>query len=527
MMSYRFARRSFLSAIGGAVGLEILLRNMEAGAQGMGPPPRFLMMHWPVGTIKQQFIPTGTGTSYTTSKGGQGAGYIISGFDTPDLRPHTIVMHGFNMNGITGRGGGHEDGTPFCTTGSNSPGTRSNGGETDDGCAGGPSWDQIFLKNVPALSRKNADGTIIGRGYYNSICDSRIDSYETSTRCLSYGYTKVSITSAVPGGSIMENQPLRPQLSPLTAYNDLFSGFTPGGMMTDANALRLLKHKKSVLDHSLRELNRLNTLAPASERVKIESHAAVIRQIEAQLTEQINNPPTTGGGMLPPMPAASLTGKSADRLSDYGNPVSQTDDSGNHEQVGNAHASILRAAFACDLIRVATFQWSPGTNHVSFKGLDPNSANTIYMHHPLSHRNGSKAFYDGPRPSADAYIWDAMVNANKWYFDKTAAIINTFRTQVDPLDPMGGSLLDRTVIPMVTEVADASHSRSGHGALIFGGRALGMQGGQYRSVSGIHNQLWVTVAQAFLGAGAVSALSSETYQKNGSNPISGLWVAPA
>jgi hypothetical protein len=227
------------------------------------------------------------------------------------------------------------------------------------------------------------------------------------------------------------------------------------------------------------------------------------------------------------MPAQSLTGKSADRLSDYGNPVSQTDDSSIHEQVGNAHAGILRAAFACDLIRVATFQWSPGTNHVSFKGLDPNSPNTIYMHHPLSHRNGSKAFYDGARPSADAYIWDAMVNANKWYFDKTAAIINTFRTQVDPLDPMGGSLLDRTVIPMVTEVADASHSRSGHGALIFGGRALGMQGGQYRSVSGTHNQLWVTVAQAYLGAGAVSALSSESYSKSGANPLSGLWVAPA
>jgi hypothetical protein len=430
------------------------------------------------------------------------------------------------MNGISGRGGGHEDGTPFCTTGSNSPGTRSNGGEADDGCAGGPSWDQIFLKNVPALSRKDAAGTIIGRGFYNSICDARIDSYETSTRCLSYGYTKVSITSANPGGSIMENQPLRPQLSPLTAYNDLFSGFMPGNPMTDMDALRRLKHKKSVLDHSLRELARLNTLAPASERVKIESHAAVIRQIEAQLTEQITNPPTTTGGMLPPMPAASLTGKSADRLNDYTTPTSSTDDAPNHEQVIIAHAAIVRAAFACDLVRVATFQFSPGTNHVSFKGLDPNSPNTIYMHHPLSHKNGSKSFYDGPRPSADAYIWDAMVTANKWYFDRTAAIINTFRTQVDPLDPAGGSLLDRTVIPMVTEVADASHSRSGHGALIFGGRALGMQGGQYKSVSGIHNQLWVTVAQAYLGAGAVSALSAETYQKNGANPISGLWVAP-
>jgi hypothetical protein len=120
-----------------------------------------------------------------------------------------------------------------------------------------------------------------------------------------------------------------------------------------------------------------------------------------------------------------------------------------------------------------------------------------------------------------------MVNANRWYFQKTADILNEFRTQIDPLDPMGGSLLDRTVIPMVTEVAEANHSRDGHGALIFGGKKLGMQGGQYKSVSGNHNQLWLTVAQCFLGANAVSALATETYIKSGASPISGLWVAPA
>ena len=54
-----------------------------------------------------------------------------------------------------------------------------------------------------------------------------------------------------------------------------------------------------------------------------------------------------------------------------------------------------------------------------------------------------------------------------------------------------------------------------------------MQGGQYRSVSGIHNQLWVTVAQAFLGADAVSKLASEVYVKTGASPIPGLWAAPA
>src|ERR1051325_3540571 len=103
MQSYRFRRRSFLAAVGGAFGFELLLRNMEAAAQGMGPPPRFMMMHWPVGTMRDQFIPTGTGTSYSTSKTGQGPGYIISPFDTPELRPLTSIMHGFNMTGINGR----------------------------------------------------------------------------------------------------------------------------------------------------------------------------------------------------------------------------------------------------------------------------------------------------------------------------------------------------------------------------------------------------------------------------------------
>jgi hypothetical protein len=528
MKSYRFARRSFLASLGGAVGFEILLGNLEAAAQGAGPPPRFLMMHWPVGTLRNQFIPTGTGMDYTTSKNGQGPGYIISPLDTPELRPHTIIMHGFSMNGIMGQGGGHEDGTPFMSTGASSPGTRSNPGEPDDGCAGGPSWDQIFLKHVPELSKKNAEGVIIGKGYYNSICDARIDSYETSTRCLSYAYEKQSIGSARPGGQISEAKPLKPTLSPITAYNDLFSGFQPGPPMGDAQALKTLKLRKSVLDNSLRELARLQTLAPASERDKIEGHAAAIRKIEAQLSDQIAMGGTTTGECVAPMPPdAALIGKTGDAHGgDYGNPQTNTEDGPLHEQIGKAHAAILRAAFACDLIRVATFQWSPGTNHVSFKGLDPNSPNTIWMHHPLSHKMADTEFYNGARPSNNAYIWDAMVNANRWYFEKTAALINEFRLEVDPLDPGGGSLLDRTVIPFVTEVAEANHSRNGHAAVIFGGNKLGMIGGQYKSVTGIHNQLWVTVAQAYLGAEAQAALADEVYVKTGANPISGLWAAP-
>jgi hypothetical protein len=528
MPSYRFARRSFLAGTGGAFGLEVLLRNLEAAAEGAAPPPRFLLMHWPVGTVRDQFIPSGSGTSYTTSKTEQGPGYIISPFDTAELRPHTIVLHGFNMDGIRGVGGGHEDGTTFATTGANSPGTRGNGGEIDDGCAGGPSWDQIFLKNVRDLSRRNEEGTIIGRGYYNLICDKRIDSYETSTRCLSYGYEKQSITSARPGGMIQEHKPLLPEMSPLTAYSDLFGGFVPGSALTDPQALKLLRLRKSVLDYSLRELARLKTLAPASEREKIEGHAAAVRKVEAQLSDQIaGGTAPTRDCALPARPEASLTGKSGDTLvDDYRVPQANTSDETTHEAVGKAHAAILRAALACDLIRVATFQWAPGTNHVSFRGLDPNEPDTIWMHHPLSHRVAEAAFFNGPRPATNAYVWDAMVNANRWYFQKTADIINEFRGEVDPLDPNGGSLLDRTVIPMITEVAEAAHTRQGHAAIIFGGGRLGMQGGQYQGVSGIHNQLWITVAQAFLGSDAAEKLAGEAYVKTGATPIPGLWAAP-
>jgi hypothetical protein len=527
MRAYTFARRSFLAGIGGAFGLGTLLRNLEAAAEGAGPPPRFLMMHWPVGTIRDQFIPTGSGTSYVASKATPGPGYIISPFDTPELRPHTIVLYGFNMDGIRGEGGGHEDGTPFATTGAHSPGTRANGGEDDDGCAGGPSWDQILLRHAPALSRRNAMGTIIGRGFYNVICDRRVDAYETSTRCLSYGYEQRSTNSARPGGTIREHTPLVPEMSPLSAYRDLFGGFAPGAAVTDREALRLLKLRKSVLDYSLRELDRLKTLGPASEREKIDGHAAVVRKLEAQLGEQIAGRGPAAACAAPPMPDAALSGRDGESLlDDYNVLRTHTSDETTHEAVGKAHAAILRAAFACDLIRVASFQWAPGTNHVSFKGVDPSQPDTIWMHHPLSHQINDAAFFNGPRPAQSAHVWDAMVNVNRWYFRKTADIVDELRRQVDPQDPKGGSLLDSLVIPMVTEVAEASHTREGHAAIIFGGRRLGMQGGQYRNVSGIHNQLWLTVAQAFLGADAPDKLASEVYVKTGARPIPGLWAAP-
>jgi hypothetical protein len=522
MKSYRFPRRTFLSALGGAVGFHTLLRNMEAAAQGAGAPKRFLMIGWPCGSVKYPFVPMGTGTSYTASTTFREPGYIISPFATPELKRHVHILTGFNMSNLNCPGGGaHEAGTPFSTTGASGPGTRRNGGESDDGCAGGPSWDQILLKHCPELSTT-------GRGYYNVICDARVDSYETSTRCLSYGYTKQTVAAASggSGGMLSENTPLRPTLSPLTAFNDLFSEFMPGGGGTDADALRRLKQGKSVLDNSLRELQALWDMAPANERLKIEATMDIVRAEELRLTGLINNPPTVGDCTVPTAPPMNLNGQNSDQTS-YGNGgMSQVDDAPTHALVGEAHAGIIRAAFACDIIRVATFQWSPGTNHVSFKGADPNSPNTSYMHHPLSHQNLNSSFYTGS-PPGNSHIYDGMTYVQHWYFRETAKFVNQFLTQADPLATDGGNLLERTLMTAISEIGNPSHDRNGASALIIGGSKLGMQPGGFQAVSNSHhNRIWLTAAQAFLGADPMNVLGDEAFYKNGVEPIPGIWEAP-
>jgi hypothetical protein len=530
MKSYRFARRSFLRGVGaGAVGLRAMLRSLEAIAQGVAPPPRFLMTHWPVGTIRYLFPPTGTGPNL--------ANMTLSSILKPfqPLVSDMILLTGlqttsYHPSGV-GFGGGHEAGTPQTTTGAIPPGTRSNGGENDDAVAGGPSWDQIFLKNVPSLQTQ-------GQGYANAICDARVDSKETSTQCLSYGYATRSVAAATggAGGQVTENTPLLPTLSPLLLYQNLFSGMMPGGGGGNVNDMaKLLKARRSVLDYSISELGRMRTLAPGIEaREKIDVHTAAIRRIEMQLTTQINNGTMTPNTCtLPAMPDASLLGKTGSRSEYMSVPTpAAADDSPLHEQIGKAHMGILKAAFICDLVRVGTFQWSPGTNHVSFKGLFPNAPNAIYMHHPTSHIIG---FSDTSQSLPGVGLHQDVVNflaaVQTWYNQKMADILLDWKATTDVY---GGNLLANTIIPYVTEVGEATHSWGPMPGYIFGGSALGMKGGQYLNGNWPMNSFWLSIAQAyFKNTNPLASIpttypgtdtTGNTFVRTNAAPIPNLWA---
>jgi len=146
MVSYRFRRRAFLTALSGGIGLKVMLRTLEGAAQGMRSPGRLLVTHWPVGIVG------GANRSlWTPTSGSVGGSQALRPFADAGLGPDMTVMGGLSTAAQAGVGGGHEGGTVSLVTGVRPGGTRSGEQESDDAYAAGPSFDQILLENVPSL----------------------------------------------------------------------------------------------------------------------------------------------------------------------------------------------------------------------------------------------------------------------------------------------------------------------------------------------------------------------------------------
>jgi hypothetical protein len=153
--------------------------------------------------------------------------------------------------------------------------------------------------------------------------------------------------------------------------------------------------------------------------------------------------------------------------------------------IGELHFEVIRAAFQCDLTRVVTFQWSPGTNHVSFQGFYPPDKNAVKMHHPLSHEFNN--------PDAPEFL--TLIDT--WYSERTCAFLQKLMSTPDMA---GGTLLDNTLVPYVTEVARADHTFDNTPFLVFGGPNTKLkQGGLFKKHSPHRpvNDMWLACAKSF------------------------------
>jgi hypothetical protein len=460
------ARRSFLRGCGGSAALLVpLLRDIEARAGGAGAPLRFLVIHKPLGVQWPQWRPTAPATTTTFTLPACSAAF-------EPLRSKMVLIDGVNIATATAAGGDGGTGSAEGDLVALMTGQAALGkvGQ-QDWCAGGASIDQILLARSPLLGGP-ASAVHTAFGSLQLAADIRADRDEVAPRVMSYLDPLPNQTDILKA-----RQPLYPDTQPLAVFNRLFGGALPPGT-TAADAARLLAQKLSVLDFMRGDLARLRTLIPASEKARLDQHAAAIQQLEATIRASL---PVGPGGTcavpaVPPMfnPAVPPRGPNETVSTtlaglDYYTP--NQPDSHPHQAVGRLHLALIKAAFACDLTRVATFSWASGTSWVLFPGPFDGA--------PLPN-NLAAATHHNMADASDAATDPWLAKVDAFYARETAQALQEFDAQADS---DGNTLLDNTVAAYVSE----GSQMPGHGYTdipfaVFGGKNTRVQGGKFLKV---------------------------------------------
>jgi len=531
---YQVSRRALLRAAGGSAALLLpLLRNIEARAEGAKAPLRLLVIHHPLGTAPGgvNWVPqgvSGTTTSFTLPS--ESAPFAA-------LQSQMVMIDGLNLITASkmsgGNGGGqntHEGGMVAMMTGVPTLGVHGQ----QDHCAGGPSIDQLLLAQSTTLGGTGAPmDQRTPFGHLALAADIRSDRDEIAPRILSY---KTPVTAS---DISLARQPIYPETQPLNTYSRLF------GKVTGMDSTALLAQKLSVLDFMRGDLARLNKLIPASEKDRLAAHTVAIQSLEASLRQSYGGGSTSPQCTTPAMPPSYATvgetgnGKiggissSSSNLSgvDYYPELANCTPSAAsscyaHQDVALNQLRMIKAAFACDYVRVATFMYSAGTNWVVF----PSTFGGATISQAALGNNGKSTPHHPPSHTDDAPTHAWLNQINKFYSQMTADALKEFATTPD-VD--GNMLLDNTIVVYLTEVARAwDHNQQNMPLIVFGGKNTGLKGGTFLKVTGGHlsgqtggssnrpfNDLWLALAPKF-GVTLPSLGAASQW----SGPLSGIFA---
>jgi hypothetical protein len=172
---------------------------------------------------------------------------------------------------------------------------------------------------------------------------------------------EVGVTPATPGGSPDSlhtvshrgpNARNNPEFDPRAVFDRLF--MADGAPVDDAEAAqaaKLLKVRRSVLDATLQDGVSLKKRLGAADAQRVEQHLEAIRAIELRLG--------AGAGTGTPAMCGSPTAPTAAKDARSEAPP----------QVNTAMADLLTLALACEKTRVATFMFSVPAAHVYYRHL--------------------------------------------------------------------------------------------------------------------------------------------------------------
>lgn len=424
------SRREMLAALG-AAGVLPLLEARPARGQAAAPR-RLLVFYTPNGTIGPEWRPKGTETNFTF-------GRILAPLEP--FKQKLIVLGGVNMAlADSGNGSHHTRGMGGLLTGR--PilmGTFKSAGPPTAGWASGISIDQHIAKTVGAA---------------------------TKFRTLELGVRVIDAEVRGRLSYLGANQPVPPMESPYDVFDRLFAGMTPAA--GDAGAMdRLRAERRSVLDFLQQELAQVKTRVSADDRARVDGHIESLRDIERRLGSP---------GVAPAPVAASCQGPAVGARMDVAAVA-------NMPMVGKLQMDLVAAAFACDLTRVATLQWTYAESDQTFPWLQVSG-----QHHATSHASDS-----------DAAAQETLTKINVWYAQQFLYLLERLSSYREG----DRTLLDNTAVVWAIEVGKGNnHSHRDLPFLLAGSCGGAFRTGRFvdymagGAAGHPHNNLLVSLANA-------------------------------
>lgn len=262
-----------------------------------------------------------------------------------------------------------------------------------------------------------------------------------------------------------------PDDDPHSVYGRLFADLVQPGAPVDHTKAR----RKSVLDAARADLAALYPRLGMAERHKLDDHVAALQKVEAGL----DGAATAGGACQKPAALSQVT-SFADQ--------------------GAQQMDLLVAALACGMTKVASLQWSHTVGPHVFDWLGLTEG-----HHSLSH-------IDDSNPTGV----EQFVKAERWYASQFAALVGKLKATADP---MGGTLLDSTLVVWAKELGDGRlHDCVSVPFVTTGGGVW--KTGRYLKFGGApHQKLLVSICQAM-------GLKNMTFGDGtkGQGPLEGLFA---
>lgn len=393
-------RRTLLRGMGTAIALPLLDAMYPALANPAKQPRRLAVVYVPNGVIMKDWKPAATGTEFDFTR-------ILKSLE-PFRQDITLLSGLANHAPEKARGGGHAKAAGSFLSGT--PPKYTAGPDVH----AGTTFDQVIARHWGSETRVSSlqigceDSRMVGN------CD-------TGSSC---AYTN-TLSWRDP------DTPLAVEVNPRSVFERLFGTVDPS-LPADVRARRAL-YRKSILDHSRDDAQRLMSELGPSDRSRMDQYMSDIREVETRIAASEKDPIT------PPSEKPS------------GIPFEYRD-------YVKLMFDLQAIAFQSDLTRVSTMMLGREGSVRTYPEIgvpDP--------HHPLTHHRGHPDFIE------------KVTKINTYHVELLSGFVERLKATADG----DGTLLDHSAVLYGGALSDGNTHSNSDLPLLVAGHAGGLKGGQH------------------------------------------------